>query len=132
MPRVLTIFFSGHQFSWQLQSFVCLGTFSGQAQCFEDMEVKNCKSHWNYEVEVLLHVLNLKEVSQKRFVFKLSTAKLEGCLALAEKLCFPALPFQNWRKSRRFFFKIEISKFGESLAEQLRFQLSSIERKTDR
>jgi hypothetical protein len=64
MPRVLTIFFSGHQFSWQLQSFVCLGTFSGQAQCFEDMEVKNCKSHWNYEVEVLLHNL-----------------KFEGCLA---------------------------------------------------
>jgi transcriptional regulator GlxA family with amidase domain len=43
--------------------------FLWQAQCFRQMEWKNCKTHWHEAVSFALNFPLLKEVSQYCFVF---------------------------------------------------------------
>ena len=87
-------------FAWQLHDFVCLGsTFSWQAQYFWSIRSKIAKTYWNSEVECLVDVSFLKEVSQKCFVFDLQSLIFEG--SFAEMLRFGASRLHFWRKPRR-------------------------------
>ena len=143
-------FHATEDFAWQVQEFVCLGsTVSWQAQYFWSIHLKIVKTYWNSEVEGLVNLSFLKEVSQKCIVFDFQSFVFEG--NLAQKLCFLSFKasflkkvsqksfvfdlqsfiFEGiWRKSRTkasfLSFKVQSFIFEGSLAEMLRFWSSKL------
>ena len=62
--HVTEVFFCSDYFARQLQEFVCLGsTFSRQAQYFCSIYLKIVKTYWNSEVNCLVNMSFLKEIS---------------------------------------------------------------------
>ena len=125
--EVKIVLLCSDHFAWQLQEFVCLGsTFSWQAQYFWSIHLKIVKTYWNSEVECLVNLSFLKEVSQKCCVFEVQSFNFEGCLA--QKLRFWASKLRFWRKSRRkasfLIFKAWISNqlTTKSLEPQINWQ----------